>query len=219
MYAFVLATGRWFVGAMIYVGGLARFAGLLLLALPRIFTSLRSIVRQMLFMGVHSLPLIVLTSIFTGAVSTWQAAYQFQSYVPLRFLGGAVGKAILIELAPVLTALVVAGRVGAAIAAQLGTMRVTEQIDALEVMGIDPVRYLVLPRVVSGVVMLPVLTLFANFVAMLGALIVAVTFVDVTYETFMNSFKLFFKDTDLYAGLVKAAMFGLIIALIGCYQG
>jgi phospholipid/cholesterol/gamma-HCH transport system permease protein len=207
------------VGAVIYVGGLARMTGYLLLCLPGVFRSLKATVRQMLFMGVHSLPLIILTSVFTGAVSTWQAAYQFQNYVPLRFLGGAVGKAILIELAPVLTALVVAGRVGAAIAAQLGTMRVTEQIDALDVMGIDPIRYLVLPRVVSGVIMLPILTLFANFVAMVGALTVAVAFVDVTSETFLNSFKLFFKGADLYAGLVKASIFGLIIALIGCFQG
>lgn len=219
MRKFIHGFGHWLVGAISYVGGLGFLTGRLLLTLPKMFGSSRAIIRQMLFMGVHSLPLIVLTSVFTGAVSTWQAAYQFQNFVPMRFLGGAVGKAILIELAPVLTALVVAGRVGASIAAELGTMRVTEQIDALEVMGIDPVRYLVLPRVCSGIVMLPVLVLFSNFVAMSGALLVAVVFVGVSQEVFLNSFQLLFESTDLYAGLMKAAIFGLIISLIGCYQG
>jgi phospholipid/cholesterol/gamma-HCH transport system permease protein len=219
MRALILGTGRWLVDAIVYIGGLGYMTGRMLAAMPRVFGSTRAIIRQMLLMGVNSLPLIILTSIFVGAVSTWQAAYQFQNYVPLRFLGGAVGKAILIELAPVLTALVVAGRVGASIAAELGTMRVTEQIDALEVMGIDPVRHLVLPRVISGVLMLPVLALFSNFVAMAGALLVAVVFVGVSQEVFLNSFQLLFESTDLYASLMKAGIFGLIISLIGCYQG
>jgi phospholipid/cholesterol/gamma-HCH transport system permease protein len=137
----------------------------------------------------------------------------------MRYLGGAVGKAILLELGPVLTALVMAGRVGAAMAAELGTMRVTEQVDALEVMGIDPVRYLVMPRVVSGVIMMPVLVLFANFVAILGALAVAIFFVNISSDLFLNGFKLLFRTNDLWAGLVKALTFGLIIALVGCYQG
>jgi phospholipid/cholesterol/gamma-HCH transport system permease protein len=124
-----------------------------------------------------------------------------------------------LELGPVLTALVMTGRVGASMAAELGTMRVTEQIDALEVMGIDPTRCLIMPRVVSGLFMLPVLVLFANFVALLGALAVAVFFVDISSDTFLNGFKLLFKNADLTAGLLKAAIFGLIISTIGCYQG
>ncbi len=174
---------------------------------------------QMLFVGVRSLPLILITSVFTGGVSAWQAAYQFKGYIPLRYLGTAVGKAIVIELAPVLTALVVAGRVGAAMAAEIGTMKVTEQVDALEAMGINPVSYLVFPRVAGSVVMLPVLTVFADFVAIMGAMTVAVFFVGLSGEIFLNGVKLFFHVSDLVSGLVKAAVFGLIISLVGCYHG
>jgi len=202
-----------------YVGGLSIMSLRVLQSVPRFFSARKLMVQQMLTMGVRSLPLITLTSVFTGAVAAWQAAYQFQNFVPMRYLGTAVGKAVVIELAPVLSALVVAGRVGASIAAELGTMKVTEQIDALEVMGIDPVRYLVLPRVVSGIIMLPVLVLFADVIAILGALVVAVIMVNLSSETFLNGVRLFFELSDLYAGLIKAGLFGLIIAMIGCYQG
>jgi phospholipid/cholesterol/gamma-HCH transport system permease protein len=211
--------GRRFLRLTAYVGGLSVMLWRLLGTLPQILISIRLVLYQMLAMGVRSLPLIILTSVFTGAVSAWQAAYQFQNFVPMRYLGTAVGKAVVIELAPVLTALVVAGRVGASIAAELGTMRVTEQIDALEVMGIDPVRYLVMPRVVSGAVMLPVLVLFSDFIAIMGALVVAVVMVHLPATTFLNGVKLFFHMSDMYAGLFKAAIFGIIISLIGCYQG
>jgi phospholipid/cholesterol/gamma-HCH transport system permease protein len=174
---------------------------------------------QMLFVGVRSLPLIIITSVFTGGVSAWQAAYQFKGYIPLRYLGTAVGKAIVIELAPVLTALVVAGRVGAAMAAEIGTMKVTEQVDALEAMGVNPVSYLVFPRVAGSIIMLPVLTVFADFIAIMGAMAVAVFFVGLSGEIFLNGVKLFFHVSDLVSGLVKAAVFGLVISLVGCYHG
>lgn len=202
-----------------YLGGLTIMSLRVLGALPQFIRARKLIIQQMLSMGVRSLPLITLTSVFTGAVAAWQAAYQFQNFVPMRYLGTAVGKAVVIELAPVLSALVVAGRVGASIAAELGTMKVTEQVDALEVMGVDPVRYLVMPRVLSGVIMLPVLVLFADVIAILGALVVAIVMVNLSSETFLNGVRLFFELSDLYAGLIKAGLFGLIISLIGCYQG
>jgi phospholipid/cholesterol/gamma-HCH transport system permease protein len=219
MRAFVRHVGRQWVAFLHYVGGVVIMLARVVAALPRIPRSWHLLMNQMLTVGVQSLPLVILVSIFTGAVSTWQAAYQFEGYVPMRYLGGAVGKAILLELGPVLTALVMTGRVGASMAAELGTMRVTEQVDALEVMGIDPTRYLVFPRVVSGLIMLPVLVLFANVVALIGALAVAVFFVDLSSDLFLNGFKLLFKNADLTAGLLKAAIFGLIISTIGCYQG
>jgi phospholipid/cholesterol/gamma-HCH transport system permease protein len=137
----------------------------------------------------------------------------------MTYLGGAVGKAVVIELGPVLTALVIAGRVGASIAAELGTMKVTEQIDALEAMAIDPVRYLVMPRFVSGIIMLPVLTIFSNFIAILGGLAVSVWFLDLSTYSFLNSLKMFFDMHDLFGGLLKSVAFGAIIAIIGCYNG
>lgn len=219
MLVFIGGLGRMALDFFEYVGGLFLLGLRLVRVLPRLFGGLRLLTTQMLYMGVNSLPLIALVSVFTGSVAAWQAAYQFEGFVPMRYLGTAVSKAIIIELAPVLTALVVAGRVGASIAAELGTMRVTEQIDALEVMAIDPVRYLVLPRVISGIIMLPVLVIFADLVAILGAMAVAVNMVNVSSETFLNGVKAFFYVSDMIAGLTKAAIFGFIISFIGCYQG
>ncbi|MEZ5358504.1 MAG: ABC transporter permease [Candidatus Zixiibacteriota bacterium] len=188
-------------------------------ALKSLFTSLHLILGQLYYIGVKSVWLISITSVFTGAVSAWQAAYQFEGYVPLRYLGGAVGKTVLIELSPVLTALVIAGRVGAGIAAELGSMKVTEQIDAMESMAVDPIRYLVMPRFVAGIIMLPILTLLSDFIAMMGALIVAVSFVEMSSEMFINGFKQMFIMSDLTSGLIKAACFGAIISMMGCYHG
>ena len=201
------------------VGGITLLAKNIIINLPAAFRRVRLIFEQMLIMGVNSLPLVLVTSVFTGGVSAVQAAYQFSDYVPLRYLGTAVGKAVVIELGPVLTALVVAGRVGASIAAELGTMKVTEQIDALETLALDPVRYLVVPRFVAGFSMLPVLVIFSDFIAILGGLAVSVFFLGVSSYTFLNGLKMFFHLSDVFGGLVKALVFGSIIAVIGCYQG
>jgi phospholipid/cholesterol/gamma-HCH transport system permease protein len=215
-----ILAGRY--GPASLLGGLGRLTimlGRTLAALRRLFTSLPLILAQMYFIGVKSVWLVMVTSVFTGGVSAWQAGYQFKSYVPMRYLGGAVGKAVLIELAPVLTALVMAGRVGAGIAAELGTMKVTEQLDAMESMAVDPVRYLVMPRFIAGIIMLTVLTILADFIAILGALGVAVGFMGMEYETFWNGVRQFFLMRDFLSGLVKAAGFGAIIAFMGCYFG
>jgi len=216
----LVKVGRRGVNVINRIGGLCimlvRFLGALG-ALPR---SLKIVFQQLYVIGVRSLPLILVTSVFVGAVAAWQAAYQFKFIgAPLRLLGHAVGKAVVIELAPVLSALVVAGRVGAGIAAELGTMRVTEQIDALESLGINPVRYLVMPRIVACVVMLPLLVVFANFIAVMGGLVVSVAGVNVSAETFLGGFKDSFKLQDFVNGLIKAGVFGLLIGLVGCYEG
>jgi len=219
MFKLFAGLGKMALDFFQYVGGVFVLLFQLVRVSPQITRSIRLMAVQMLHMGVNSLPLVVLVSVFTGSVAAWQAAYQFEGFVPMRYLGTAVGKAIIIELAPVLTALVMAGRVGASIAAELGTMRVTEQIDALEVMAIDPVRYLVLPRVASGIIMMPILVIFANVVAIAGAMVVAVLMVHISAETFMNGVKRYFYVSDVLAGLTKAAIFGLIISFMGCYQG
>ncbi len=186
-------------------------------SIPR---SLRLIIDQCFMIGYKSLPLILITSIFVGAVAAWQAAYQFKFIgAPLRYLGSAVGKAIVIELSPVLSALVVSGRVGAGIAAELGTMRVTEQIDALDSMGISPIRYLVMPRFFASSFMMPLLVVFSIFIAIGGALAVSVLFVDLPYETFLNGIRASFQFSDMAAGLVKAWVFGMIIGIVGCREG
>jgi phospholipid/cholesterol/gamma-HCH transport system permease protein len=201
------------------VGGLAILIRRIFLGLPSVFSKFRLTSEQMLLMGVNSLPLVALVSVFTGGVAAVQAVYQISDYVPMRYLGTAVGKAVMIELAPVLTALVVAGRVGAAIAAELGTMKVTEQIDALETLALDPVKYLVIPRFVAGLIMLPVLTVFSDTVALLGGIGVSAFSLHVSPHVFLNGLQDFFKMMDLTSGLLKAFVFGSIISIIGCYQG
>lgn len=174
---------------------------------------------QMEHIGVNSLPLVLIISIFTGAVAAWQAAYQLQGIAPLSFLGSATSRAIITELAPVLTGIVIAGRVGASIAAELGTMKVTEQIDALETMAINPVRYLAMPRFLASILMMPVLVIFANAIAIFGAYIVSNYFLGVSFAVFFESVKRFFVFSDLISGLVKTIFFGGITALLGCHIG
>lgn len=186
---------------------------------PRIFRDRQLILNQMEHIGVGSIPLVIIIGFFTGAVSAWQAAYQFQGFISLSYLGSAVTKAIFIELGPVLTAIVLAGRVGASIAAELGTMKVTEQIDALEALAIDPVRYLVMPRFLACIVMLPVLTIIANFIAIMGAFGVAYFFQDVSFQVFFNSAKRVFEMKDILGGLVKAFFFGASTSILGCHVG
>ncbi|MCK4373220.1 MAG: ABC transporter permease, partial [candidate division Zixibacteria bacterium] len=179
--------------------------GRFLVALKELPRSLGLVFEQLYTLGVKSLPLIIVISIFVGAVAAWQAAYQFKFIgAPLRYLGQAVGKAVVIELAPVLSALVFAGRVGAGVTAELGSMRVTEQIDALESMGINPIRYLVMPRVLACLFMVPLLVVFAIFIAILGGLVVSVIGVDVSSETFLNGFRNSFQIGDFFNGMIKA---------------
>ncbi len=219
-YQPVMTLGRRGVNFITRLGGIFVMIGRFIVCLRDIPRSLRLIFEQFYAIGVQSLPLIIVIAIFVGAVSAWQAAYQFKFIgAPLRYLGQAVGKAVVIELAPVLSALVFAGRVGAGIAAELGTMRVTEQIDAIEAMGINPMRYLMMPRVLACMIMVPLLVVFSNFIAILGGLVVAVIGVDVSSETFLEGFKSSFQVTDFINGLVKAGVFGLVIGLIGCYEG
>ncbi len=174
---------------------------------------------QMEHIGVNSLPLVIIISVFTGAVAAWQAAYQLKGIAPLSFLGGATSRAIITELGPVLTGIVIAGRVGASIAAELGTMKVTEQIDALETMAINPVRFLAMPRFLASILMMPVLVIFANTIAVLGAYIVSNYFLNVSFSVFFISVKRFFVFSDLIAGLIKTIFFGGVTALLGCHIG
>ena len=186
---------------------------------PAIPKSRKIIFYQMEHIGVNSLPLVLIIAVFTGAVAAWQAAYQLKGVAPLSFLGAATSRAIITELGPVLTGIVIAGRVGASIAAELGTMKVTEQIDALETMAINPVRYLAMPRFLAAVLMMPLLVTFANFIAVLGAYIVSNYFLDVSSAVFFSSVKRFFVIQDFIAGLVKTIVFGGVTSLLGCHIG
>ena len=201
------------------VGRIAMLVGDTCKALGRGMRAFSLVVDEMHAIGVQSLSLVLIVSLFTGAVAAVQAAYQFSSVVPLKYIGSVILRSVIIELGPVLTALIVGGRVGAAIAAELGTMRVTEQIDALEAMAINPVRYLVVPRVVAAIVMLPILTMIANAIAVFGGYVVSVTSIGVSTHTYVTGLKDFFYVKDLLSGIIKATFFGGIIGWMGCYYG
>lgn len=201
------------------VGGTFIMLGHVFACLKELPRTARQTLLQMEQIGIGSLPLVIVTSVFVGAVASVQAAYQFQDYVPMVFLGTVVGKSVILELGPVLTALVVGGRVSASIAAELGTMKVTEQIDAMEILAIDPMRYLVMPRVVACVVMLPALTIIADLLAILGGMLVANTSIGVDTAVFTRGLRLFFYVDDVISGILKATVFGGVIGLMGCYNG
>jgi phospholipid/cholesterol/gamma-HCH transport system permease protein len=179
----------------------------------------RQIIDQMSAIGVGSMPLVGVVALFTGAVAAVQAAYQLEGVVPLRYLGAVIERSVLIELGPVLTALVVGGRVGASIAAEIATRRVTEQVDALEILAIDPVRYLVMPRLVAAAIMLPVIVVFADAIAIFGGFVVATLSFDQSPHTYTQALKQFFHLKDLTSGLCKSGFFGVLIAMMGCHYG
>jgi len=215
----VRRVGRWTLAGVADVGAVSILILGVLRALVPGLRSWRLLVQQMYAIGVGSLGLVFVVSVFTGAVAAVQAAYQFSNVVPLKYLGAVILRSVIIELGPVLTALVVGGRVGASIAAELGTMKVTEQIDALRAMGISPVRFLVVPRVVASTIMLPVVTIFANFLAILGGAAVAIYSIGVAPHTYVVGLKQFFYVKDLASGLMKAFVFGGIIGIMGSYFG
>jgi len=181
--------------------------------------SYKLVLHQIISMGISSLPIVILTSAFAGMVTGFQAAFQTRTYVPDLYIGMSVAKAVMIELGPMLTGLVVAGRVSSSIAAELGTMRVTEQIDALEIMGIDPGRYLIMPRLLSGIIALPVLTIFSEFIQILGGLIVSSWGMNIPVYVYLRGVRYNFIAIELFGGLIKSVVFGLIIGLMGCYHG
>ncbi len=190
------------------------------LNLPYMFKDRRLFTEQMVSIGYNSIPLVVVTAIFTGMVSSVQAGYQLSEIgSPSMFLGAATSRAIVIELGPVLTGLIMAGRFGASIAAEIGTMKVTEQIDALQTMAINPVRYLANPRITAGLVMMPFVVIFANLVAILGAVFIGYMVFDVLPETYFANAQRYLLLSDIQTSLIKAVMFGGSTALIGTYVG
>lgn len=179
----------------------------------------RSLFAQMSQVGVSSLPIVLITAIFTGAVLALQTTTGFRRFHAEDLVGTVVALSICRELGPVLTGIIVAGRVGSGMAAELGTMRVTEQIDALHTLATDPVNYLVVPRFLAALVMLPVLTALADIIGMAGGFAVSVFVLHANPHIYFRRSLDFLDLEDIYTGLVKAAVFGMIIALVGCFEG
>ncbi len=179
----------------------------------------RNIVNQMLQIGVNSLPVVLVTAVFTGMVLALQSYTGFKRFGAEGLVGSVVALSMTRELGPVLSALIVTGRAGAAIAAELGTMRVTEQIDALETLATNPVKYLVVPRFLSGMIMLPALTAVTDIIGILGGYFVTVMLLGTSSKTYLRATWDYLELQDIYSGLVKACFFGSAFALISCYKG
>lgn len=180
---------------------------------------IRLFFQQMEFVGVKSTPIIILTGLFVGAVFALQTGKAFALFNAESLVGATIGLTLAREIGPVFTALMVTARACSAMAAELGTMRVTEQIDALETMAVDPVQYLVVPRVVAATLMTPLLTAIFNFVGIIGGYLVGVRLLNIDEGSFLTKLYYYVEVNDLLGGLVKAAFFGFAISLISCYQG
>jgi phospholipid/cholesterol/gamma-HCH transport system permease protein len=179
---------------------------------------IRSLFRQMELVGVDSLFVVILTGLFTGGVFTLQIIYGFKQFSAESMVGPTVAMAMTRELGPVLTALMVTGRVGSAMAAELSSMKVSEQLDALTVMAADPVKFLLTPRIISGIIMLPMLTAIANAVGVVGGFFVAVGR-GLDPGQFAGRIQDMLVMSDIFNGLTKSAFFGFILTSVGCYMG
>lgn len=216
---FLANIGSVFIAFLASVGRLAIFMG------EAIFTGLkppyypRQILRQMVEIGYYSLPVVGLTAIFTGMVLALQSYSGFSRFNAESSIATVVVLSITRELGPVLAGLMVAGRIGAAFAAEIGTMRVTEQIDALTTLSTSPMRYLVFPRLLAGLLMLPCLVVVADIIGVFGGYLVSIHKLGFAPGPYITSTFDFLKRIDVVSGLVKAAAFGFIIALMGCYHG
>ncbi len=208
------------------VEGFARHAGQLteifwgtLLATLRGQVSFRQVVREIHAMGVQSLPIVLVTGILAGVVTSQQGGYQFTGSVPLYVVGSVVVSSIVLELGPVLTAVVFIGRVGARITAELGTMKVSEQLDALQSLGRDPIRTLAAPRIIAGTIVLPLLVAVANLIGIIGGMVTAEAMLGLGRETFLYGARLFFNTFDIFYSIGKGMVFGFIIPLLAVHMG
>ena len=211
--------GRRTVAAVEGVGRASHFMADTARAVPDVGTWGRLTLLQMRRVGVDSLPVALFIAAFTGVVLALQASYTFTGAVPLYFVGTLVGKTMMLELGPVLAGLALAGRVGASMAAELGTMRVTEQVDALETLAYDPQSFLVIPRVLAGTAMFPIVVALAIVVGVLTGWLTSLALLGLSTPDFVKGLKLFYVFKDTWFGLLKGASFGFTITMVACIVG
>ena len=213
------AIGRVFISFLAATGRLAVFAGISVSHILRPPFYPRLLLRQIIEIGYYSLPVVGLTAVFTGMVLALQSYTGFARFNAESAVATVVVLSITRELAPVLAGLMVAGRIGAAMAAEIGTMRVTEQIDALSTLSTNPYKYLVAPRLLAGFVMLPCCVLVADIIGVFGGYLISVHKLGFNPSVYIKNTWQFLEFMDVLSGLVKAAVFGFLIALMGCYHG
>jgi len=202
-----------------YSGGISMLMGQTLFWLPIPPLRGKQIAEQMSRIGVDSLPIVSMISLFTGMVLALQSAYQMQKISAEMYIASLVALSMTRELGPVLTALIVAGRVGASMTAELGTMKVTEQIDALETLATNPVKYLVIPRFVALVAMLPLLTLYSDVIGGFGGYIIGTGKLNISSAMYMKVTWEALRYKDVFTGLAKSFFFAIIICIVACYEG
>ncbi|MBS0224195.1 MAG: ABC transporter permease [Proteobacteria bacterium] len=215
----VTLLGRVTLGFLAGIGAVTTFAGEAIRHAVQPPYYRRQIGQQMLEIGYYSLPVVGLTAIFTGMVLALQSYTGFARFSAESAIPNVVVVSLTRELGPVLASLMVAGRVGAAMAAEIGTMRVTEQIDALDTLSTDPLKYLVAPRLIAGIVTMPLLVLVADIIGVLGGYLVSIYKLDFNAVAYLRNTIDFLQFQDVFSGLVKAAVFGFLITLMGCYHG
>ena len=179
----------------------------------------RRVLDQVYYLGVKSISTTILTAIFIGMVFTLQIVTEFERFGANYMLGGIVGLAIWRELGPLLTAVIAAGRVGAAISSEIGTMKVTEQVDALQVLSQDPVRYLVAPRVIAALIVMPFLVFIADVIGFFSGLMIGVYVGQINPNAYFNSAQALLGPFDIIGGLIKSVFFGYLLAIISCNSG
>jgi phospholipid/cholesterol/gamma-HCH transport system permease protein len=209
-------------GLALFLCHVSRFFGLLwaiVVRVPLLFKNTVISVEQMYAIGIESLPLVTVIAIFTGATTVTQAVYQFSGFIPMKYLGVAVCKTLITEIGPVFTSMVVAGRISTAIAAEIGSMKVNEQLDAMSCLNLDSIRYLFVPKTVACVIMVPMLVIFAECIAFVSSIFTVIFSVKVTLYVYLTGLRLFFDPSSLLIGVAKTSVFGVIIALTGCYFG
>jgi phospholipid/cholesterol/gamma-HCH transport system permease protein len=216
---FLAATGAAFLDFLAATGRLVMFAATALATALSPPFYLRALLRQMLEIGYFSLPVVGLTALFTGMVLALQSYTGFSRFSAESAIATVVVLSVTRELGPVISGLMVAGRVGAAMAAEIGTMRVTEQIDALTTLSVNPLRYLVLPRLVAGLVTLPLLVVIADIIGVFGGYLVAIYKFGFNPEAYLTRTQQYLETSDVVSGLIKAAVFGFVVSLMGCYHG
>jgi phospholipid/cholesterol/gamma-HCH transport system permease protein len=223
MNGFVLTPvqylGRWSINRVRSLGKAGYLTTGALRALRNVEIWGPRIVPQMINVGVASVPIALFIATFTGIVLALQASYTLTGAVPLYLVGAMVGKSMILELGPVLTGLSLAGRVGASTAAEVGTMRVTEQIDALETLAYDPLAYLVVPRVLAGALMFPIVIVLASAMGILAGWSASLTLLDMSTADFVRGLRLFFQPFDIQFAAIKSVSFGLIVTGVGSFYG
>jgi phospholipid/cholesterol/gamma-HCH transport system permease protein len=206
-------------GFLVHIARIFTLLGRIVVRLPLALRNISLSFEQMYAIGVESLPLVTIIAVFIGATTVTQAVYQFSGFIPLKYLGLAVCKTLISEIGPVFTSMVVAQRVSTSIGAEIGSMKINEQLDAMTCLNLDSIRYLFVPKTIACIVMLPVLVIWSELVAFVSSILTVIFSVKVTLYVYLSGLRLLFNPADLIIGVAKTSIFGAIIALTGCHFG